>query len=111
MPVSGKIEFVDYKKGKYLAAFADAACEHNEQGAIGIKSAHGKILFKQIAGLIARRIVCRAREGDEVQAGDRFGMIKYSSRLDIFLPLTVKLHVNLNDKVKGGSSIIGEFYS
>lgn len=109
IPVSGKVDFVDYKKGQYLAAFADKAFDCNEQAVIGINGSKGKVFFKQIAGLIARRIVCRAKENQQVQAGARFGMIIYSSRVDVFLPLSAKVHVKLKDKVKGGLSIIGEF--
>lgn len=109
MPAEGQVEFVQHQPGKFLIASQDDASDNNEQTAIGLKTAGGKILFKQIAGLIARRIVCRAKEGDAVKAGQRFGMIKYSSRVDIFLPLSVKVQVKVNDKVKGGLSIIGEF--
>ena len=109
MPVSGTVEFVDYKKGKFAVASLDTAIDNNEQSIIGIKTEKGKILFKQIAGLIARRIVNYSKEGQTVKAGERFGMIKYSSRLDIYLPLSVELNVKLKDKVKAGISIIGEF--
>ncbi len=108
IPISGKVDYLDYKKGAYLAAFRDRACEHNEQSIIGISGKAGKILFKQIAGLIARRIVYRVKVGDEVKAGDRFGIIKYGSRLDVFLPLSAKVEVTEGDKVKAGVSILGE---
>ena len=81
----------------------------NEQMAIGINSPYGKVLFKQIAGLIARRIVCQLKEGQDVKRGERFGMIKYSSRLDVFLPLEVDIKVALNEKVKAGLSVLAEF--
>lgn len=109
IPISGKIEFFKYIQGKFLVAFTDKASEVNEQSVIGIKHQKGKILFKQIAGIIARRIVYHITEGQIVTAGDRFGMIRYGSRVDIFFPENVVLKVSLHDKVYGGETIIGEF--
>ena len=109
IPVSGTVEFVKYIKGKFLVAFADKASEENEQSIIGIKHIKGKILFKQIAGIIARRIIYHVNEGETVSAGDRFGLIRYGSRVDMFFPENVDLKVNLKDKVYGGETIIGEF--
>lgn len=83
--------------------------EENEQSIIGIRHEKGKILFKQIAGIIARRIVYNVEEGDSVSAGDRFGLIRYGSRVDVFFPKNTKLNVKLKDKVVGGESILGEF--
>lgn len=109
IPVNGKVEFVKYLKGKFLVAFADKASEENEQSIIGIMHKKGKILFKQIAGIIARRIVFHVEEGDSVTAGKRFGLIRYGSRVDVFFPKNAKIKVNLKDKVIGGESILGEF--
>jgi phosphatidylserine decarboxylase len=109
MPVSGKVKFLKYLEGKFLVAFVDKASEENEQSIIGIQHEKGKILFKQIAGIIARRIVYHVAEGDTVYAGDRFGLIRYGSRVDIFFPKNVELKVSLRDKVYGGETIIGEF--
>jgi len=109
MPVSGKVDFLKYIKGKFLVAFADKASEENEQSIIGIQHEKGKILFKQIAGLIARRIVFHIEEGDSVNAGDRFGLIRYGSRVDMFFPENVELNVSLKEKVYGGETVIGEF--
>ncbi|MBN2424572.1 MAG: phosphatidylserine decarboxylase family protein [Calditrichaceae bacterium] len=109
IPISGEVQFLKYEKGKFLAANLDAAMEKNEQALIGVQTAYGKILFKQVAGLIARRIICRLSKGQRVKRGERFGMIIYSSRVDLFLPLNVELKVSLNDKVKAGSSLIGEY--
>jgi phosphatidylserine decarboxylase len=109
IPVSGTVEFVKYIKGKFLVAFADKASEENEQSIIGIQHKKGKILFKQIAGIIARRIIYHVSEGDTVSAGDRFGLIRYGSRVDMFFPENVDLKVGLKDKVYGGETIIGEF--
>jgi phosphatidylserine decarboxylase len=109
IPVIGKVEFLKYIKGKFLVAFADKASEENEQSIIGIRHEKGKILFKQIAGIIARRIIYHLVEGDTVDAGDRFGLIRYGSRVDMFFPENVELKVSLKDKVYGGETIIGEF--
>ena len=109
LPVSGKVENIIYNKGEYLSAFKEDAARKNERNAIALNSAHGKVLFTQIAGLIARRIVCHLKPGDQVRAGERFGMIKYSSRVDVYLPLSAKINVQLKQWVKGGSSILGEF--
>ncbi len=109
IPVSGEVEILEHKAGKFKAAFEDKASELNEQTQIVIKSAQARILFKQIAGFIARRVVTDLKIGDEVRAGERFGMIKYGSRLDVFLPLNAKINVRLKDKVKAGETILGEF--
>ena len=103
------IEYLDYKKGQYLAAFADKATEINERSIIGIKGEKGKVLFKQIAGILARRIVYHLNINDEVKAGNRFGLIRYGSRLDVYLPLSAKINVQLKQKVKSGSTILAEF--
>lgn len=108
IPVSGKVEYLEHKAGKFKAAFKDKSSELNEQSLIGIKTSQTKILFKQIAGLIARRIVNNLKIGDEVKCGERFGMIKYGSRLDVFLPLSTKINVRINERVKAGETIIGE---
>ncbi len=109
IPISGSVEFFRYKKGAFLQAYKADASDINEQTVIGIQGDERKVLFKQIAGLIARRIVCHVREGNKVTLGDRFGMIKFGSRVDIFLPKNVNVQVELNQKVKGGKSILGVF--
>lgn len=109
IPVTGKVEFVKYIPGKFLVAFDHKASEDNEQSVIGIQHKKGKILFKQIAGIIARRIVYHVKEGDSVVAGDRFGLIRYGSRVDMFFPDNVELKVDVDDKVFGGETIIGEY--
>ncbi|MBD3226265.1 MAG: phosphatidylserine decarboxylase family protein [Caldithrix sp.] len=109
IPVTGKVDYYQYREGQYLAAFNDRACEANEQTHIGIQTDHGKIFFKQIAGLIARRIVCALNMGDNVKQGERFGVIKYGSRVDIFIPLGAQVMVNEKDKVTAGQTIIGEW--
>lgn len=109
IPANGTVDFLKYKKGQFLAAFEHRTGELNEQQIIGITTPFGKILFKQIAGLIARRIVCKLELGQKVQRSQRFGMIKYGSRLDVFLPLDVEIKVQLNQKTRAGETIIGVF--
>jgi len=106
-PVAGTIEKVKYNKGKFLNAASHKASLDNEQNALIIDTGKDKILVKQIAGLIARRIVCWAKEGDNYKIGQRFGLIRFGSRVDIFLPLSAEVKVSLGDHVTGASSIIG----
>lgn len=108
-PVSGKVKYFKYNPGKFHPAFKDKASLENEQTELGLENKHGKIILKQIAGIIARRIVCKAKPGDSVKAGQRFGMIKFGSRVDLFLPENVEIKVKLNQKVKAGETIIGIF--
>lgn len=109
IPITGKVEYIDYQVGKFLAAFDHKASDENEQSIFGITRGNKKILFKQIAGIIARRIVYKVKKDDEVRAGDRFGLIHYGSRVDMFFPLDVDVRVKMNEMVKSGESIIGEF--
>jgi phosphatidylserine decarboxylase len=109
LPISGQVKYVKYNSGKFLPAFKDKASLENEQTELGIENDHGRIILKQIAGIIARRIVCKVKPGDSVKAGERFGMIKFGSRVDHFLPDNVEIKVKLNQKVKAGETIIGIF--
>jgi len=110
-PIAGTVEDVMYNPGKFFAAFENKASLLNEQNSIILsKTINGKtvrILVKQIAGLIARRIVCYAKPGTSFEKGERIGLIRFGSRVDLFLPTDTSLAVKLNDKVKGGSTIIG----
>ena len=110
-PISGKVEHFAYKVGAFLQAFRREASVENEQTSIGIiDEKNRKIMFTQIAGILARRIICRLREGHETRVGDRMGMIRYGSRVDVyFLENEVDISVKINDRVKGGESIIGVF--
>ncbi|MDW7679106.1 MAG: phosphatidylserine decarboxylase family protein [bacterium] len=109
MPIDGRVTYFNYQRGKFHRAFKDDASYENEQTVIGIENPRTRLLFKQIAGIIARRIVCPVREGWKVQKGERFGMIKFGSRVDIFLPNNVNLLVKLNEHVKAGETIIGTY--
>jgi phosphatidylserine decarboxylase len=107
VPIAGKILTTRYNPGKFLNAASHKASLDNEQSAILLNNGHVTILVKQIAGLIARRIVCWAKEGDEYQRGQRYGLIRFGSRMDIFVPEGTNIEVVVGDKVNGGSSIIG----
>lgn len=109
IPWDGEVEYLDYAKGRFKAAFAKDAAEVNERTVIGINSDKGKLMFKQIAGLVARRIVYNIQKGDKVKKGSKFGLIKYGSRVDLYFPLSVRINVKRNDKVRSGSTVIGEF--
>tara|TARA_B100001123_G_C15187573_1_gene977963 strand:+ start:374 stop:1006 length:633 start_codon:yes stop_codon:yes gene_type:complete len=107
MPIAGKVEATRFNKGKFLNAANHKASLDNEQTAILLNNDSKKILIKQIAGLIARRIVCYAKEGDEYQLGERFGLIRFGSRTDIFVPEGTEIKVKEGESVRGGCSIIG----
>jgi phosphatidylserine decarboxylase len=106
-PCGGSVEAVKYNPGKFHVASADKASLDNEQTAMVITSGKKKILVKQIAGLIARRIVCYARPGDTIKTGERYGLIRFGSRVDLFLPKDSELRVRVGDRIKGGRDIIG----
>ena len=105
-PVSGVVEHRVYKPGKYLAAWNEKASADNEQSSIGISTLHGKVLVRQIAGLIARRIVTDPSEGDEVVRGNRIGLIRFGSRVDLFIPLDWEIVSSVGDRVRVGSSVL-----
>ena len=106
-PCAGTVEYLQYVPGKKIAAFAPKASEVNERNYVGLTTCHGPVLLVQIAGLLARRIVCRVRKGDVLSAGQRYGMIKLGSKVDIYLPKGVKLSVKIGDKVNAGQSPLG----
>jgi phosphatidylserine decarboxylase len=109
VPVSGKVEYVKYHPGEYLVAWHEKSSELNERSEFGVLHSSGtKIFFKQITGAVARRIVYRLKEGDVVTAGERFGMMKFGSRMDILVPANVKILVKVGDVTVAGESIIGE---
>lgn len=108
VPIAGMIEQVKYNPGKFHVASVDKASLDNEQTAMVIGAGKHKVLVKQIAGLIARRIVCYAKPGDTVRAGERYGLIRFGSRVDIFLPKETRLQVKIGDRIKGARDVIGE---
>ncbi|MGA7244611.1 MAG: phosphatidylserine decarboxylase family protein [Terracidiphilus sp.] len=107
-PIAGEVTAVRYQKGKFLNAMNQECAERNEQNIVTVRGEGIEIVFKQIAGLIARRIVFNHREGDRVERGQRVGLIKFGSRTDIILPAEAEIRVKTGERVKGGSSIIAE---
>lgn len=106
-PIKGKIAYRNYMPGEFLAAFEPKASVKNEQNAVGIEAPDGyRVLVKQIAGLIARRILCWKNPGDQVNCGERFGLIRFGSRTEIYMPLDARIEVTLGQRVYGGSTII-----
>jgi phosphatidylserine decarboxylase len=105
-PVAGVISDVRYQKGKFLNAMNSASAEHNEQNAVTVEGEGQTVVFKQIAGLLARRIVFTKKIGDSVQRGERIGLIKFGSRVDVFLDEVANLQIKVGDHVKGGSSVL-----
>ena len=105
-PIAGVIREVRYQKGKFLNAMNPASAEHNEQTAVTVEGDGQTILFKQIAGLLARRIVLNKKVGDRVQRGERVGLIKFGSRVDVLLDASASLQIKVGDRVKGGSSVL-----
>lgn len=109
-PITGEVFYFNYFPGKYLVAYHPKASEENEHTLIGVKNEFGVIVFKQIAGILARRVVCTIKEGDQINAGDKIGMMKFGSRMDILLPLSSRIFVKVGDKVRGGETIIARLF-
>ena len=108
-PIAGKLSHFQYKRGKYKVAFDEAASRVNEQNIITVDHGDIQVTFKQIAGLIARRVVCWKKTGDMMDQGEVMGLIRFGSRVDVILPERVKISVQVGDKVCGGSSILGTY--
>jgi phosphatidylserine decarboxylase len=105
-PIGGVLSRVKYQKGEYLNAMNPASADRNEQNAVTVKGEMFEVTFKQIAGLLARRIVFNFAEGDRVERGQRVGLIKFGSRVDVVVPAEAALRVKVGDKVKGGASVL-----
>jgi phosphatidylserine decarboxylase len=106
MPIGGRITKVEYHPGRFLPAYRADAGDLNEYTEVTVDHNGRPIVVRQIVGVLARRIVCRVKVGDVVQAGDRFGVMKFGSRMDIFVPVNAAIAVNVNDKVVGGITVI-----
>ena len=106
-PCMGRVDYLEYVPGRKIAAFAPKASEVNERNLVGLSTPYGPVLMVQIAGLLARRIVCRLRRGEVLEAGQRYGMIRLGSRVDIYLPKDVRLSIKHGDKVRAGISSLG----
>lgn len=108
VPATGTIEYVRYRPGDYLVAWHPKASEKNERSEVGLRHASGtRVLFKQIAGAVARRIVYHVQEGDTVTAGERFGIVKFGSRMDVLVPPHVALNVEEGTTVRAGETVLG----
>lgn len=106
-PISGTIKFTKYHPGKYLVAWHPKSSTDNERTTVVIENYEGvQVLLRQIAGALARRIVCYAHEGNNIRQGDEFGFIKFGSRVDVYLPLTAEIKVKIGDKVSGKQTVI-----
>ncbi|WP_299213543.1 phosphatidylserine decarboxylase family protein [uncultured Aquimarina sp.] len=105
-PINGDVKLSKYHPGKYLVAWHPKASEENERTTVVVKNSFVEILYRQIAGALAKRIVNYAKEGEKVTQGSDSGFIKFGSRVDVFLPIGTEINVSLNQKVKGGESII-----
>lgn len=106
-PCDGKIKNIQHNKGKFMAAYKDQASFKNENIEMTLETKYGDLLVRQVAGYVARRAVCRANTGDSLKRGERYGIIKFSSRLDVYLPKETALKVKLGDRVKAGETVIG----
>jgi phosphatidylserine decarboxylase len=111
-PIAGVVSYFKYHKGKFLVAWHPKSSTENERTTVCVQNSEGvSVLFRQIAGALARRIVWYVKEGDIVEQGQQFGFIKFGSRVDVFLPLGTKILVNIGDVVKGGRTILAELPS
>lgn len=106
-PLAGLVVGVEHRPGAKIAAYRPEASERNERTTIAIQGEAARIVVRQIAGVLARRIVCRVRPGDKLALGERFGLIKFGSRTDLIMPASVRLWVKRGDHVRGGSSVVG----
>ena len=108
-PCNAKVKTVKHTKGRFMAAYKDDASIRNENIAMVLETKYGDILVRQVAGFVARRAVCRKKEGDTLNRGERYGMIKFSSRLDIYLPKNTHIMVKIGANVRAGETILGFF--
>jgi len=106
-PLAGLVVEVEFHPGRFLAAYRPEASEENERCRIALQSESARVTVTQIAGVVARRVVCRVRPGDKLRAGERFGLIRFGSRTDLFMPRGAHLRCRPGDKVRGGETIMG----
>jgi phosphatidylserine decarboxylase len=111
IPVSGRVTRVEYHPGRFLPAYKRESGDLNERSEVTIDHGGQPIVVRQIVGVLARRVVCRTREGAEVKAGERFGVMKFGSRMDVFVPLDATLHVRVGESVVGGVTVIATLTS
>jgi len=108
-PVSGTVEYQKYHPGKFLVAWHPKSSTDNERTTVVVNTGKHKILFRQIAGAVARRIVCYAKQGDRAEQNSEMGFIKFGSRVDVFVPLSAKVEVALQQKTQGGQTVLARF--
>ena len=106
IPVTGRVARVEFRPGRFLPAYRPDAGAANERSEIWVDHHGQTVIFRQIVGVLARRVVCRVAVGAQVRAGDRFGLMKFGSRMDVFLPLSAELLVAVGDRVRGGETIV-----
>lgn len=110
MPVAGRVADIAYRAGKFRAAFAADAADVNERNTVSLEDARGRrLVLVQIAGMLARRIVCRVRRGEQVRQGDRYGMIMLGSRVDLYCPAEAELRIDVGQRVKAGETVIAVY--
>jgi len=107
-PCDGKVELVKHSRGKFISAYKEDSSLKNENIVMILKTKEGRVLVRQVAGFIARRAVCKVKASDMLRRGQRYGIIKFGSRLDVYLPKDTKIMVKLDDKVKAGETVIGK---
>jgi phosphatidylserine decarboxylase len=108
-PIAGTLEHLEYKRGKFKVAFDEEASKVNEQNILTISNPDIRIVVKQVAGLIARRVICWKKPGSDLHRGELFGLIRFGSRVDILLPKHAKILTKVGARLQGGSSVIGEY--
>ena len=111
IPVSGRVTRVEYHPGRFLPAYKKESGDLNERSEVTIDHGGQSIVVRQIVGVLARRVVCRTREGAQVKAGERFGVMKFGSRMDVFVPLDATIHVRVGETVVGGVTVIAALTS
>jgi phosphatidylserine decarboxylase len=105
-PLDGTVEDVIHREGRFRPAYSDEAPMENESTTMMLSTSYGQVLVRQIAGILARRTVCRVKPGDSLRRGERYGLIKFGSRVDIYLPKSAEILVKVNDRVKAGSTVL-----
>jgi phosphatidylserine decarboxylase len=108
IPVSGRVSRVDYRPGRCRAAYRAEATSENERSEVWIDDGSRTVVCRQITGVLVRRVVCRAKPGDDVRAGERFGVMKFGSRIDLFLPAGTRLLVGVGDRVRAGETVLAQ---
>ncbi|HEV8309329.1 MAG TPA: phosphatidylserine decarboxylase family protein [Methylomirabilota bacterium] len=107
--IGGQVVSVEHRPGEFVPAYKPEASARNEQTSLAVEGERGRVVMRQVAGVLARRIVCRVRPGEMLQAGERFGMIKFGSRMDVLMPAAARVTARVGDRVRAGESVLGVF--